>query len=76
LDTFEKTWRELAAQLAAGPTLAFALTKKLLYSAADRTLDEQLDLEVDAQTEAGRSHDHLEGVQSFFDKRSPKFEGR
>ncbi|MGH2755935.1 MAG: enoyl-CoA hydratase-related protein [Actinomycetota bacterium] len=76
LDTFEKTWREQAAQLAAGPTKAFALTKKLLYSAADRTLDEQLDLEVAAQSEAGRSQDHLEGVQAFFDKRAPRFEGK
>ena len=76
LDTFEKTWREVAAQLAAGPTKAYALTKELLYSSAERTLHEQLDLEVDAQTQAGNSKDHLEGVQAFFDKRAPKFEGK
>lgn len=75
-DEFEKEWRSLAGELAQGPTRAFALTKALLYSAAERSLDEQLDAEVDAQTEAGRTSDHLEGVQAFLAKRSPNFEGR
>jgi 2-(1,2-epoxy-1,2-dihydrophenyl)acetyl-CoA isomerase len=75
-DEFDGEWRSLAAEFAAGPTRAFALTKRLLYSALDRSLDEQLDVEVDAQTEAGRTRDHLEGVQAFLSKRSAKFEGR
>jgi 2-(1,2-epoxy-1,2-dihydrophenyl)acetyl-CoA isomerase len=75
-DGFEGAWREWAEELASGPTKAFALTKKLIYQAGDRSLDEQLDVEVDAQSEAGRSADHLEGVQAFLSKRSPKFQGR
>jgi 2-(1,2-epoxy-1,2-dihydrophenyl)acetyl-CoA isomerase len=75
-DEFESEWTSLAAQLAAGPTRAYALTKALVNSAADRTLDEQLAAEVDAQTEAGQTQDHLEGVQAFLAKRSPKFSGR
>jgi 2-(1,2-epoxy-1,2-dihydrophenyl)acetyl-CoA isomerase len=75
-DEFEEGWRSFASELAEGPTRAFALTKELLYGAAERSLDEQLDREVDAQSEAGSTADHLEGVQAFLDKRPPKFEGR
>lgn len=76
LDEFEAAWHEWAEELASGPTKAYALTKKLVYQATERTLDEQLDAEVDAQSEAGRSADHLEGVQAFLSKRLPKFQGR
>lgn len=75
-DDFDEGWRSFAAEIALGPTRALAITKELLYGAAERSLDEQLDREVEAQTEAGRTADHLEGVQAFLDKRPPKYEGR
>jgi 2-(1,2-epoxy-1,2-dihydrophenyl)acetyl-CoA isomerase len=75
-EEFEEAWRGFAFQLAAGPTRAYALTKRLLRSATESSLDEQLDLEGELQAEAGRTQDHLEGVQAFLDKRPPKFEGR
>jgi 2-(1,2-epoxy-1,2-dihydrophenyl)acetyl-CoA isomerase len=75
-EEFEDAWRSFAAELAAGPTRAFALTKRLLRSATERPLDEQLDLEGELQAEAGRTQDHLEGVQAFLEKRPPRFEGR
>lgn len=74
-DGFDKAWRSFAAELAAGPTRAFALTKELVRASTEESLDEQLDREVRAQTEAGLSSDHLEGVRAFFDKRPPNFEG-
>jgi 2-(1,2-epoxy-1,2-dihydrophenyl)acetyl-CoA isomerase len=76
LDEFEDSWRSFAGELASGPTRAFALTKRLLRSAMESGLDEQLDLEGELQAEAGRSQDHLEGVQAFLGKRAPRFEGK
>lgn len=75
-DDFEKTWRERAVKLASGPTTAYALTKELVSQAANRSLDEHLEVEVDAQGAAGRTEDHLEGVQAFLSKRAPRFTGR
>ena len=74
-ESFEDRWRSVAGDMAAGPTRAYALTKALVYGAAERTLDEQLDEEVNAQGEAGRTADHLEGVRAFLGKRAPEFEG-
>jgi 2-(1,2-epoxy-1,2-dihydrophenyl)acetyl-CoA isomerase len=76
VDEFDDTWRSFAADLAAGPTRAFALTKNLTNAATELSLDRQLDEEVVAQAEAGRTADHLEGVRAFIDKRPPKFDGR
>ncbi|MDQ5815659.1 MAG: enoyl-CoA hydratase-related protein [Actinomycetota bacterium] len=75
-DEFESTWRAAASRLAAGPTRAYALTKSLVQSAAQVSLDRQLDLEVAAQTAAGMSQDHLEGVAAFLEKRKPNFRGK
>jgi 2-(1,2-epoxy-1,2-dihydrophenyl)acetyl-CoA isomerase len=73
---FDAEWRSYARGLASGPTRAFALIKSLVNSAAQNSLDDQLDLEVQAQSEAGRSADHMEGIRAFFEKRPPGFEGR
>lgn len=75
-DDLEKRWREVSLDLAAGPTAAYAATKQLVHDASERTLDDQLEAEVDAQTRAGKTADHLEGVKAFLGKRAPKFEGR
>lgn len=73
---FESHWRAEASRLAAGPTRAYALTKALLGRAAELSLDEQLEREVNAQAEAGATRDHLEGVQAFLSKRRPEWGGR
>ncbi|HEV2757726.1 MAG TPA: enoyl-CoA hydratase-related protein [Actinomycetota bacterium] len=75
LDEFDGAWRSYAEELAAGPTRAYALTKELVNAATHVPLDEQLDLEVDAQTAAGATSDHLEGVQAFLGKRRAEFKG-
>lgn len=65
----------LAQSLAAGPTRGLGLTKRLIQAAATNSLDEQLDLERDAQREAGRTRDYAEGVTAFLEKRPAKFRG-
>ncbi|WP_411840309.1 2-(1,2-epoxy-1,2-dihydrophenyl)acetyl-CoA isomerase PaaG [Paracoccus sp. ME4] len=68
--------RALARSLAAGPTRGLGLTKRLIQAAATNSLDEQLDLERDAQRVAGRSADYAEGVAAFLDKRPAVFRGK
>ena len=66
----------LAVRLAAMPTLALGLTKKLINGAGTNTFEQQLGMEGELQTIAGRSHDHPEGIAAFKEKRKPVFHGR
>jgi 2-(1,2-epoxy-1,2-dihydrophenyl)acetyl-CoA isomerase len=66
----------LARRLAAGPTLSYAAIKRAINFAATNTLDQQLDLERDAQRKLGRSADCREGVAAFLAKRPAQFTGR
>lgn len=66
----------LAEQLAQLPTRGLWLTKKLLNASMTNSLDEQLRMESEVQTEAGATEDHREGVKAFLEKRKPLFHGR
>ncbi|HRH39027.1 MAG TPA: 2-(1,2-epoxy-1,2-dihydrophenyl)acetyl-CoA isomerase PaaG, partial [Flavobacteriales bacterium] len=65
----------LAQKLAVMPTKAIALTKEALNRSMTGTLTEQLDVENELQTIAGRSHDYNEGVNAFLEKRKPVYTG-
>jgi len=67
---------ELAAAYAGAPTRGIGLSKRLFDHAATATLDEQLALEAELQTEATRTDDFKEGVAAFLEKRPPRFAGR
>ena len=71
----QEAWA-LAVRLAAMPTLALGMTKKLINAAPGNTFNEQLAMEGELQTIAGRSHDHTEGIAAFREKRKPGFRGR
>lgn len=68
--------QERAAELAALPTRAIAMTKRLFERAAGSGLGEQLELEAQLQLAATRTEDFAEGVAAFLEKREPRFSGR
>jgi len=65
----------LAERLAAMPTKALVATRHLLRGAHTHTLDEQLDIERDIQSRLGFTHDYIEGVTAFLQKRPARFKG-
>ncbi len=75
-DEFHEVWTARAAQLAKGPTVAYAGVKEALRSTWSNGLEEQLNLEARLQGQAGKTRDFKEGVVAFAEKRPPRFEGR
>jgi 2-(1,2-epoxy-1,2-dihydrophenyl)acetyl-CoA isomerase len=66
---------KLAERLATAPTVALVQTRKLLRAAASNDLDQQLHLERDTQSSLGATHDYIEGVTAFLQKRPAQFKG-
>ncbi|MDB5872946.1 MAG: Unsaturated acyl-CoA hydratase [Ramlibacter sp.] len=66
---------KLAQRLATMPTKALVATRQLLRKAASQDLDAQLDAEREMQSELGKTHDYIEGVMAFLEKRPAKFKG-
>jgi len=67
---------ELAAALAAAPPLAVQESKRLLRAARERTGPEQAKVEREAQIRMAKTRDFKEGLDAFFEKRKPRFEGK
>lgn len=65
----------MAEKLAVMPTRALVATRRLLRDASTRTLNQQLDAERDTQSALGRTHDYIEGVTAFLEKRPAQFKG-
>lgn len=65
----------LADKLAAMPTKALVATRALLRDASTRSLHQHLDVERDTQSALGATHDYIEGVTAFLEKRPAQFKG-
>ncbi len=64
---------ERAEELAAGPTLTYGATKRLLHAAFSESAESQMMLERRAQVEAAERAELPEGIRAFREKRPPKF---
>jgi len=74
-DRIRATAATLAAALAAGPTAAYAETKRLLVDGTSRPLADSLAAEGAAQRRLGTSADHGNAVRAFLAKQKPAFQG-
>ena len=66
---------ELAGRLAAMPTRAIGMSKRLFDRAVESSLENQLELEAQLQSAATKTSDFREGVTAFLEKRKPDFTG-
>jgi 2-(1,2-epoxy-1,2-dihydrophenyl)acetyl-CoA isomerase len=68
--------QELAARLAAGPTVAYGAIKRELSIGDAGTLSDALAAEAQAQAICGRTADHRNAVDAFVAKAKPAFVGK
>jgi enoyl-CoA hydratase/carnithine racemase len=65
--------RELAGRIAANPSHALRLTKRLIREAQHSRLDTVLELSAAFQAISHKTADHREAVSAFLEKRPPQF---
>jgi 2-(1,2-epoxy-1,2-dihydrophenyl)acetyl-CoA isomerase len=74
-DDWDDRVRDVATDVASGPTKAYATAKRLLNRSYERTLNTQLTAEKDAIARLATSDDYATGYDAFFSKEAPAFEG-
>ena len=73
---FPARWQARAAQLANGPTRAYAHVKAAMKASASNDFEQQLAVEAKLQGKCGQTRDFQEGVVAFLEKRPAVYEGR
>lgn len=73
---FDGVVTELAASLAAGPTLAYGSIRRAVAFSAGTNLQDALAHEAELMALTGRSADHQVAVDAFLAKEKPTFSGR
>jgi enoyl-CoA hydratase/carnithine racemase len=66
---------ETARDLASGPTLAHAVTKKMLHEEWQVGIEQAIDMEAVAQADLMRSNDFRRAYEAFAAKKRPEFKG-
>jgi enoyl-CoA hydratase/carnithine racemase len=66
----------IARRLAAGPGLALAMTKKMVWNEWPMDLEAAIEQEAQAQALLLRAHDHREFYNAWMERREPRFLGR
>jgi enoyl-CoA hydratase/carnithine racemase len=67
--------RKLAAEIAAGPTFAHGITKKMLHQEWSLSVDDAIEAEAQAQAVCMATQDFERAYRAFAAKSSPVFEG-
>jgi len=70
-----KDAQALAAELAAGPTFAHGMTKKMLHQEWNMGVDEAIDAEAQAQAICMATNDFHRAYHAFVAKQKPEFKG-
>jgi enoyl-CoA hydratase/carnithine racemase len=66
---------EIAEQLAAGPTFAHSITKKMLHQEWSMSIDEAIEAEAEAQAICMQTNDFRRAYEAFVNKEKPIFVG-
>ncbi len=75
-ETLASEAQRWAAELAAAPTFALAMAKRMFDASVSPSLDQFLDTELLIQPQLKETHDHVEGRKAFMEKRPARFLGR
>jgi 2-(1,2-epoxy-1,2-dihydrophenyl)acetyl-CoA isomerase len=75
-DDLARVTHELAQRLAAAPTTAVSLIKRLFNASLDGGRDASYAAEAMAQELQSHAEDSAEGVQAFIERREPAYRGR
>ncbi|MFX1428386.1 MAG: enoyl-CoA hydratase/isomerase family protein [Promethearchaeota archaeon] len=75
-DKLEEVSFQWAQNLAKGPTLTYARTKKLFFEALSTPLKEQLENERQMQIKSAETEDYKRGVFALLEKEEPEFIGK
>ncbi len=75
-EELEEAALRIADELCQRSPLALATLKETLYQGMDTNLSAAMEIERKSYAMLRSSHDYVEGIEAFFEKRDPKFEGR